>query len=395
MNPALPDMSMRIRSAAASKTTRIFELALDLSRKGRDIISLSVGEPDFATPQPIIQATSKALEDQATRYGPVAGLPALRQQLAKHQSSNMEDSTKDAHAEDICTADNILVTNGAKQALYSLFQILCDPGSEIIVPIPCWVSFSEQIKLAGGIPVLVPTPNHQLNPDAIEKAISPMTRAILVNSPNNPTGAVYDAESLGRIARLAEEHNLYLISDEAYQQIFYGDSPPVAMAGLVTTKERVITVGSFSKHYNMTGFRIGYVVAHKKIIQSLIKLQGHTTGNVCTFAQHGALAALAMDQSIVVTHRASLARRRDLAFGCVSELFPCVNAQGAFYLFADVSQHLGPDETSEDFSLMLLERAGVAVVPGEAFHGPGHVRISFAINEDRLQEAFDRIRAVL
>jgi aspartate aminotransferase len=262
------------------------------------------------------------------------------------------------------------------------------------VPIPCWVSFTEQIKLAGGNPILVETPGHQLDPDLIEKAVSRKTRAILINTPNNPTGAVYEVEALRSVARLAEKHGLYLIADEAYHVCCF-DRPHVSVRDISPDPSRVITVRSFSKHYNMTGFRIGYVAADTTVIQALTRLQSHCTGNVCTFVQYGALAALEMDQTIIEQRRAALARRRDLAYEQLSALFPCVKAQGAFYLFPDVSRRLDSHQTSEDLALTLLEKADVAVVPGEAFHGPGHIRISFTIAEDKLNQAFERIRSIL
>jgi aspartate aminotransferase len=380
VNPFGATAAGRIQTIAESKTNKIFNLANQMRQQGRDIISLAVGEPDFDTPKPVIEATRAAVAAGETRYGPVAGLGALRQKLAE----GFIDTA----------AENILITNGAKQALFSLFQVLCDPGTEVIVPAPCWVSFTEQVKLAGGSPVLVATPNHQLDPALIEKAVSQHTRAILINTPNNPTGAVYSVEALTAVARLAEKHGLYLIADEAYHVCCF-DRPHVSIRDICRDHSHVITVRSFSKHYNMTGFRIGYVVADPEIIEALTKLQSHVTGNVCTFVQYGALAALEMDQGIVDQRRSALAKRRDLAFEQVSELFPCVKAQGAFYLFPDISQRLRPDQTSEDLAMTLLEETGVAVVPGDAFHGPGHIRISFAISEAKLNQAFERIRSIL
>jgi aspartate aminotransferase len=368
----------RIRAVVQSNTTRMFELANELREHGRRIINLAVGEPDFDTPWPIIEATRAALENQATRYGPVAGLPALRRALADKVSGY--------------GPENILITNGAKQGLYALFQVLCDPGTEIILPRPCWVSFTEQIKLAGGRPVLVDTIDHPLDPQAIKQAITPATRAIVVNSPNNPTGAVYDADALRAVVRLAEAHDLLVISDEAYQEIYYDDRVPVPLITLAEDPGRIITVRSFSKHYNMTGYRIGYVMADPEVIRLLARHQGHTTGNVCTFAQHGALAALTMDQTVVSRRRALLARRRDLAYQYVHERFPCEKPRGAFYLFPDATSRLRPGETSSDLALRILETAGVAVVPGDAFHGPGHIRISYAVSEELLHEAFEKMR---
>jgi aspartate aminotransferase len=376
-----PDFAQRIQSVGESKTTQVFAQANALRRQGKKIISLAVGEPDFETPTPVIAATQRALADQQTRYGAVAGLEDLRIRLAAEFPSY--------------GPQNIIVTNGAKQALFSLFQLICDPGDEIILPQPCWVSFTEQIKLAGGRPVAVNTLDHQIDPQAVLAAVTPRTRAILINSPNNPTGAVYPEDALAAVAQIAEKHGLYVISDEAYNAFVYDGRQHVPMYRVMPDPRQVITVRSFSKRYNMTGFRLGYVAAHETIVQGLTKLQSHLCGNVCTFAQHGALAALEMDQSIVEDRRTVLQRRRDLAYDQASRLFDCVRPQGAFYLFVDVSRHLYQNETSAALALRLLERAGVAVVPGEAFGGPGHIRISFGAGESELLAAFRKLNEVL
>ncbi len=376
-----PEFAQRVQTVGESQTTQVFTQARQLRQQGKQIISLAVGEPDYDTPAPVIAATRQALEDQHTRYGAVAGLEPLRARLAKTFAS--------------CGQQNILVTNGAKQALFSIFQLLCNPGDEIIIPRPCWVSFTEQIKLAGARPVTVDTINHQLDPRAIGAALTSRTKAILINSPNNPTGAVFSKDTLIDVARIAEQHNIYVISDEAYSAFIYDGRTHVPMMQVLTNPRQVITVRSFSKHYNMTGFRLGYVAAHEEVIQALAKLQSHLCGNVCTFAQYGALAALEMDQAIVEHRRAELQRRRDLAFGYACELFDCVKPQGAFYLFADVCRRLRKGETSAGLTLRLLDQAGVAVVPGEAFGGPGHIRISFGAAEADLQAAFEKIKEVL
>lgn len=375
------DLNTRIASVAESKTVGIFTLARQLQQQGKDIISLAVGEPDFDTPGAVIQATRQALADQATRYGAVPGLEALRQRLAlQFEPFN---------------ADNILVTNGAKQALFSIFQVLCNPGDEIILPRPCWVSFTEQIKLAGGVPVLVDTHNQQLDPKAVQSAITQRTRAILINSPNNPTGAVYTPDAMAAVARLAAQNEIFLIADEAYHLFAYDGIDYQPAFSVADDTQRIITVRSFSKHYSMTGFRVGYVAASTSIIRALTTLQGHLCGNVCTFAQHGALAALKMDQGVVQKRLNILQKRRDLAFAYARELFACAQPQGAFYLFPKVTAHLKKNETSETLAMRLLNEAGVAVVPGEAFNGPGHIRISFGADEAVIKEGFERIKHLL
>ena len=374
--------STRLESIGESATTRISALAQTLRRQGREIISLAVGEPDFETPEPIVTATQQALNDQHTRYGPVAGEPVLRRLLSE--------------SFDGYDADNIVVTNGAKQALFSLFQMLCDQDDEVIVVKPCWVSFTEQVKLAGGRPVLVEAGNgFQLDPERIHGAITPRTRIIVINSPNNPTGAVYTAEAIAETARIAAERGIYLIADEAYHAYTFDERPHVPAWEVAQDRHRIITVRSFSKHYNMTGFRIGYVAANPAIIQGLIRLQSHSTGNVCTFAQHGAIAALQMDAAIVEQRRTVLQQRRDIAYALTRSLFDCEPGQGAFYLFPNVTARLRYGETSADLAARLLREADVALVPGEAFHGPGHLRISYGTTEQTLRRAFDKIKEVL
>ena len=380
LNPALA-FSQRIGTLSESKTNQVFALARQLRQQGKEIYSLAVGEPDFPTPEPIIAATQKALADQQTRYGVAAGLESLRSRLAAERPH--------------LSPENILIANGAKQALFSIFQVLCNPGDEIILPQPCWVSFEEQIKLAGGRPVPVPTDNHQINPDTIKKAITTKTKAILINSPNNPTGAVYSADSLSEVARISQQHNIIIISDEAYHAYTYDGCVHIPMYPTIADLHHVIIVRSFSKQYNMTGFRVGYVVAHKSIIQALTRLQSHLCGNVCTFAQYGALAALNMDQTIVTQRQMEMQRRRDLAFSMAAKLFPCIRPQGAFYLFADITPYLTQFENGEELAMHLLNNAGVAVVPGEAFGGPGHIRISFGADESELRTAFKKIEEVL
>jgi aspartate aminotransferase len=374
-------LSQRIEAIEGSKTARFIPLMAELRQKGRQVISLAIGEPEFDTPDPVIEATKRALDRQATRYSEIPGLPVLREALAERFEG--------------ASAQNIVVFNGSKQALHTIFQVICDPGDEVIIPVPCWVSFTEQVKMAGGRPVLVPTRDHQLDIDAMAAAITGRTRAILINSPNNPTGAVYPRKDLERIARLAVRHDLILVADEAYDFFVYDGAVCTSLYDLAEIRDRVIVTRSFSKHYAMTGFRLGHAVAPIPVANAMIRLHSHTTGNVCTFAQYGALAALSMDETLLVQRRAELERKRDLAVAQIADVFPCVRPQGAFYLFPDVSGHLKPGETSGDFAARILEQTGVAVVPGEDFGLDGYVRICFAAPETQLLEAFKKIREVL
>ncbi len=374
-------LSKRIQTVEGSKTARFIPLLDALKRQGRPLISLAIGEPADDTPAPVIEATKRALDCQETRYGDMAGLMALRAALADRF--------------DGCDPENIVVFNGSKQALYTIFQCICDPGDQVIIPVPCWVSFAEQVKLAGGDPVFVRTQDHQLDLDGMAAAVTAKTKAILINSPNNPTGAVYPRPALERIARLAVDHDLFVIADEAYDFFIYDDLPHFSLYDLEAVRARLILTRSFSKHYAMTGFRVGYAVAPKNVAAAMVRLQSHLTGNVCTFAQHGAVAALAMEEGLLVRRRSDLQRKRDLAFEQVSAMFPCIRPQGAFYLFPDISGHLQRGETSGAFATRILEKTGVAIVPGEDFGTDGHVRICFAAPGDQLLEAFKRIREAL
>ncbi len=369
-------LSKRIAEVPVSRTVHLSGVIDTLRRQGEDIINLGIGEPHEPPHPDIIGKTVDALNAGKTRYGPIGGLPELRGAIA--QAFKGYDSR------------NILITNGSKQALFMALQVLCNPGDEVIIPRPCWVSFCEQIKLAGGLPVLVDTRAHQLDPVAIQKAINPRTKAIIINSPNNPTGAVYPKEDLLKIAEIAETKDLCLISDEAYEAFVYDGLAHSSPFDFPHARNRLIVVRSFSKTHAMTGFRIGYAAADEKIITAMARLQSHLTGNVCTFAQYGALAATACDPAPIDKLRNGLQKKRDLALEMLKDL-PCPVPQGAFYLFPDISPFLKKDETAEMFAEKLLRQTHVAVAPGEAFGADGHVRICYAVEEQQLMEGLSRM----
>ena len=374
-------LSAKIKSIAGSQTVAFTTLIQQFRGEGREIIDLAVGEPHFDTPDVIIDATKAALDARKTRYSPVNGISELRARLAEQFAG--------------CDISNILITNGSKQALYMIFQLICDPGDEVIIPVPFWVSFFEQVKLAGGNPVTVRTDNHQLNIEAIEQAVTPHTKAILINSPNNPSGAVYPMEDLQKIARLADDHNLFIVADEAYEAFVYDGHTHASLFDIEAARDRLVLTRSFSKNSAMSGFRVGYVAAPERIIVALSKIQSHLSGNVCTFAQHGALAALSLGGDLLSDRQAELQQKRDSAFETVSNLFECIKPRGAFYLFPDVTAALKNGETSEALARRILENAGVAVVPGEAFGLPNHLRISFAVLEKNLKIGLQRIAEAL
>jgi len=374
-------LSEKIQSLELSKTVAFTALIQDLRREGKTVIDLAVGEPQFDAPSEVIESTKTALDARQTRYSQVKGLPGLRAQLATRFSGY--------------DADNILLTNGSKQALYMIFQMICDPLDEVIIPVPFWGSFVEQVNLAGGRPMLVDTQNHQLDDEAIARAITPRTKAILINSPNNPSGAVYPLADLKKIARLAVDHNLFVVSDEAYEAFVYDGYKHVSPFEIEEVRSRTIVVQSFSKGYSMTGFRMGYVAASAPIIAALSKIQSHLTGNVCTFAQYGALAVKSLDEHWLIARQAEMQRKRDIAYQYASQFFRCIRPRGAFYLFPDVSTVLKPGETAQKLAERLLKEAGVAVVAGEAFGAANHVRISFAVSDEELKKGFEQIAGVL
>jgi len=374
-------LSDRVNQIEESGTVQFTLLLQQLRSQGREVIDLAVGEPPFDTPPAVIEATQKALDKGRTKYGPVAGVPRLKYQLAR-QFSGWDEK-------------NIIISNGSKQGLYSIFQAIINPADEVIIPRPYWVSFPQQVRLAGGRPVFVETRSHQLDMERIAQAVSPKTRALLINSPNNPTGAVYPLQDLEKIAKLAIERDLYIIADEAYNSYVYDGRQPASLFEFEDIRQQLIVTRSFSKSFNMTGFRIGYAAGPVNIIAALNKLQSHVTGNACTFAQDGALAALVLENDETALWRQDLEQKRDYAYSKISDMFDCIKPGGAFYLFPDVSRHLDNELTAVDLARRLLEETGVAVVPGEEFGRPGHIRISYAVSREDLVNGLDKIAEAL
>lgn len=385
-NPA--KLSDRTLNIAESSTTKLMGEVQQRKAAGEKIISFNAGEPDFDPPALILEATQQALFNGKTKYGPVPGEVALRKAIA--QKLNRDNGMDVTH-------EHILVANGSKQILYMIFQGLCNPGDEIIVLAPYWVTFPEGIKLAGGTPVFVETIDHQPDLAAIEAAITPRTKAILVNSPNNPTGAVYPKETLQAIGELAVAHEIYVISDEAYEGLVFHGAEHISVASLSPEIARwTITTQTFSKSYCMTGFRVGYLAADLGVVKALNKMNSHLTGNVCTFAQYGAVGALEADPAVFAEMQKVFEKRLDLAYPLCQELFPCVKPAGAFYLFPDIHEYLGERFADDNaFAAYLLSEAKVAVVPGSAFGAPGHLRVSFSTSEAEIKQGFAQIKAAL
>jgi aspartate aminotransferase len=371
----------RIDTLEGSRTIALFTEVRRLRAAGQEVINFGVGEPEYAAPEAVISGTRRALEAGETRYGEVAGLGALRRRLAQGFAD--------------AGADQVLVGNGSKQLLYSAFQVLCNPGDEVLIPVPSWVSFAAQVHLSGARPVFVATRDHQLDLDALAAAVTDRTRAVVINSPNNPTGAVYPAADLARLAELVLDRGLTLISDEAYAYYTYDDREAASPYGIEALRDRLLVIRSFSKHHAMTGFRVGYAVGPRPLIAAMTRLQSHLCGNVCTFAQHGALAALEVPENVWEARRADLAAKRDWAYDRIRRHLPCIKPRGAFYLYPDIRARLGADQTDADFAARLLQAARVAVVPGSAFGGAGHVRICYAVPQEELAEGITRLERFL
>lgn len=381
-------ISKRIENIQESGSVALASKVIELKKSGQDIISLSIGEPDFDTPVEIIEATKKALDLQHTRYSLVPGILELREAICQKLLKENDILAK---------PDEILVANGSKQVLYNLFQAILNLGDEVIVPKPYWVTFPESIKLAGGTPVYVDCPDLQLDLELIEKSITSKTKAIIINSPNNPSGAVYSHDVIEKVANLAVKKDIWFICDEAYEYFTYGDKKHLSAASL--SREifnKTITVQTFSKSYCMTGFRIGYMVAPKHLIQAVSKLQSHLTGNNCTFAQYGALEALTMDQTFFHNMKETFKKRRDIAFELCREIMDCPEPEGAFYLFPNIENYLSQRfKNDSEMALHILNEAKVAILPGSFFGMPGFLRFSFSNSEENIREAFRRIKEVL
>lgn len=382
-------LSDRVNQVEESKSVQLASVIARLRSEGEKIVGFNVGEPDFSTPDFILEATKKALDEGHTRYALVPGENFLREAIAQKLSKDQGINAK---------KENICVSNGSKQVLYSLFQLICNPGDEIIIPCPYWVSFPEAVKLAGGVPVFVPSDSAKLNLEDLKKKISSKTKAIVLNSPNNPSGHVYPKEVKEEVVRLCRENNLYLISDEAYETLVFESEQFVGPAGYADKDlDLTLIVQSFSKSYCMTGFRLGYVAGPEHLIKGMIKLQSHLCGNVPVFIQKGALAALENESLITEKMRTTFKKRSELAYNLCKEIFPNTERPaGAFYLFPKIQDELiqkyGSDEK---LALHILEAGKVALLPGSFFGSPGFLRICFSTSEEEIILGFQSIKECL
>ena len=390
-------LSDRIKSLSVSQTLAMAQKSRELKAKGLDIISLSLGEPDFNTPDYIKEAAKKAIDENYTKYPPVPGYDDLRDAISrKFKEENGINYSK----------DQIIVSAGGKHSLINVILSIINPGDEVIILAPYWVSYYDQIILAGGKPVIVDSlleNDFKIRPDQLESAVSEKTRLIIFNSPSNPTGMVYTEEEMEQIARIVEKHEgLFIISDEIYEHIIF-EGRHVSMASFDFIYDRVITVNGVSKGYAMTGWRIGYIGAPLWLAKACNKLQGQFTSGVCSIAQRAALAAIEGKTNSRQVMKEAFLRRRDLICGLLKEVsgLKIRVPQGAFYVMPDISFYLGKSygdlriNNSDYLALFLLDKAQVAVVGGDAFGAPQCIRISYANSDDLLVEAVKRIKTAL
>lgn len=377
-------LSKRAQAIAPSPTLAITAKAKAMKAEGIDVISFGAGEPDFDTPDDIKMAAKRAIDEGFTKYTPTSGIPELKLAICDklNRDNGLDYGPK-----------NILVSNGAKQCLYNLFQVLLDPGDEVIIPKPYWVSYEEMVKLANGKSVLLKTNDFLLNPIDFEAAITDKTKILLLTSPSNPTGAVYPKKTLQKIAKICIAHNIFVISDEIYEKLIYnGEHVSIASLG-DEIKKLTIVVNGVSKSYSMTGWRIGYCAGDEEIIAAASNLQDHSTSNPNSIAQKAALEALSEEEGTVRMMRGEFEKRRDIMVELVNAIpgFHASPPAGAFYLFVDVSKAQG-FKGSDDFCTQLLEKALVACIPGSAFGADEFIRISFATSEANIREGLKRIK---
>ena len=391
-------LSKRVSSIQPSVTLEISAKAKALKSEGKDIVAFTAGEPDFNTPDYIIEEAKKALEDGKTKYTPTAGIPELKKAIVKKFKEENGLDYKES---------NIVVSSGAKSSLYHAFEAILDEGDEVIIPAPYWITYVEQVCLAGGVCKIVETDEksgYKLVSEQFENAITPKTKCVLINSPCNPTGVVYNKEELLEIAKIAEKHNLLIISDEVYEKLVFDGEEHVSIAALTPyAKENTIVINGVSKTYAMTGWRIGYLACDEKLAKAIAAMQGHTTSNACSFAQYASATAIAGGQDFIENMVKEFdCRRKILHEGlCSIEGMKVVYPKGAFYIFADVSAFFGKSyngrviETSNTFAQLLLAEKHVAVVPGIAFEAEGFCRLSYACSMEHCMEGLNRIEAFI
>ncbi len=380
-------LANRVENVSPSLTLEISAKAKAMKADGLDICSFSAGEPDFDTPPHVVEAAKRALDEGKTRYGSAAGEAELRSAIAQklHLDNNLPYSS-----------ENVIVTNGGKYSLFNLMQTLINPGEEVIMPSPYWLSYPEMVKLAGGVPVIVPTTaegQYKITASQLQASITPNSKLFILNSPTNPTGAVYSREELEALADVIVKNDLLVVSDEIYEKILYEDAEHISIGSLnPEIFARTLVSSGFAKTYAMTGWRVGYLAGNEKIIRAMTSIQSHSTSNVCTFAQYGAIAALKnpLSENAISEMRTAFTERRKVMLDVLSTVpqLSCPTPYGAFYLFLDISQ---TGKTSLEFANQLLEEKQVATVPGIAFGNDACIRLSYATDMNTIKNGLERL----
>lgn len=393
-----PKVSRIVQALEPSATLAMAAKAKELKATGKTVYDFSVGEPDFTTPEHICAAAVAAMKAGHTHYTVASGIPELKTSIVKQYEEAHGIAYKPSQ---------VVVSNGAKHSLHNVFTVLCDPGDEVIIPAPYWVSYAELVKLAGGVPVIVETEeshDFKLTPAAFKAAITPRTKVLLICSPSNPTGSMYAHNELAQLADIVLDHDLTVVSDEIYERLIYGGaiftSFPNVRPGL---QERTVLVNGVSKTYAMTGWRIGWTISPQNIATAMADLQSQETSNPSSISQYAAIAALEGSQQCVVDMLGEFAKRRDFVAERIKSIegLSCPSMSGAFYAFINIKAHLGRKyngaqvNNSTDWCLTLLAQQSVSTVMGSAFGAEGYARVSFATSMPQLEAGFDRIEAFL
>ena len=379
------ELAARANYVSTSITLAISAKAKAMKAEGIDVCSFSAGEPDFPTPKHICEAAKTAIDEGKTRYGAAAGEMALRTAIANKLQKDNNLNYK---------PENVIVTNGGKFSLFNLMQILIGYGDEVIIPAPYWLSYPEMVKLANGTPVIVETlaeNDYKITPEQLEEAITPKTKLFVFNSPSNPTGMVYSPDEVRALAKVIVARDILVVSDEIYEKILYDDAEHLSIGSInEEIFARTITCSGFAKSHSMTGWRVGYSAAPMEIIKAMTRIQSHSTSNVCTFAQYGAIAALESSQECVREMVEAFTERRNYMYQAINDIpkLSCPKPDGAFYLFADISKTgIG----SLEFCKELLDKKQVAAIPGIAFGTDSCIRFSYATDMDTIKEGVRRL----
>jgi aspartate aminotransferase len=386
------DVAKRISILSPSPTIELNSLAQQLKKRGEQVVNFAVGEPDFDTPQVIVEATIAALKKGMTKYGSSGGSLELRTAIAEKLRTENKLEYK---------AENVVVGTGAKEVLFHMFMAMLNPGDEVILPAPYWVSYSEQVKVAGGVPVIIPFASleNPIDPDAIARAITPKTKAIVFNSPNNPAGYIVKTDMWRKLATVLKKTDCYIVSDEIYEYLSFDEPYSTITHSDPSLMDRLVIINGLSKGYAMTGFRVGYMAAPKLLADAVKTLISHSSTCMPGFIDHAAQTALSHGSKLLEKEWIGLRKRRDIALEMLTSIrdVKFIYPHGAFYIFIDIRAVLQRQRdkfpTSMSFSKMLLEKHKVAMVPGEAFGCPGFLRLSYTVSESDLRKGISELQA--